>query len=85
MTTLTATEARKRLYKMVEATRSGRVFRIRHRSGDAVLLSEEEYEGLLETLQLLSIPGLRASLNRSAEDAKRGRTRSMKAVLGDER
>jgi antitoxin YefM len=67
---------------MFAATRSGQVFRIRHRTGDAVLLSEEEYESLLETLELLSIRGFRASLKRSEEDVKRGRTRSMSEVFG---
>ena len=85
MKTLALAEAGKRLGSIVRAPSSGQVFQFRHRGCSAILLSRKKYESLLETLPLLSVPGFLASLNRSAEDAKRGRTRSMKAVLGDER
>ena len=41
-------------------------------SGNAVILSEEEYSGLMETLYLLSIPGMKEKLteglNKGLED-----------------
>ncbi len=48
MTTLTATEARKRFYKMLKAAASGNVFCIHHsRHGNAVMLSAKKYESML--------------------------------------
>ena len=50
-----------------------------------VLLSEEDYESLLETLELLSIPGFRASMKRSVAQMQRGATLPLEDVLGDAR
>ena len=85
MTTLSATEARREFFDLVKrATKGHRVYRIRHRKGSAVLMSEEDYESLLESLELLSIPGFRASVKRSVAQMKRGNTLSLEEVLGDE-
>ena len=86
MTTLTATAARRGLFDLVKDVSKGhKTYRIQHRSGAAILLSEEDYEGLLETLELLSIPGFRASIKRSAQQIRRGQTYSMKEVFGGRR
>jgi antitoxin YefM len=83
MTTLTATEARREFFNMVRrATRGHRVYRIQHRKRAAVLISEEDFDGLLESLELLSIPGFRASMKRSVGQMKRGETLSLQEVLG---
>jgi antitoxin YefM len=85
MTTLSATDARREFFDLVkQATAAHRVYRIRHRKGSAVLLSEEDYESLLESLDLLSIPGFRASMKRSVAQMKRGDTLSLEEVLGGE-
>lgn len=85
MTTLTATEARRELFDLLKgATRKHKVYRIRHRNGDAVLLSEEDYDSLIETLELLSIPGFRDSMRRSVRQMKKGQTLSLDEVLGEE-
>ena len=85
MNTVTATEARRVLFDLVKSTTKGhRVFRIHHRSGSAVLMSEEDYDSLMETLDLLSIPGFRASIKRSVAQVKRGDTRAIEDVLGAE-
>ena len=85
MTTLMATEARRELFDLLKgATRKHKVYRIHHRSGDAVLLSEEDYDSLLETLELLSIPGFRDSMRRSVRQMKKGQTLSLDEVLGEE-
>ena len=47
-------------------------------------MSEEDYESLLETLELLAIPGFRASMKRSVAQMKRGDCLSAAEVLGDE-
>jgi antitoxin YefM len=83
MTTLTASKARSRLFELVKrATAAHEIYRIHHRTGDAVLISEEEYESLVETIELLSIPGFRASIRRSLRDLKEGRSRSLDEVFG---
>ncbi len=85
MTTLSATDARREFFELIKRAAAGhRIYRIRHRKGSAVLMSEEDYEGLLETLELLSIPGFRASMKRSVAQMKRGDTHTLEEVLGEE-
>ena len=85
MTTLTATQARKELFNLIRrAQRSHEAIRITHREGAVVLLSEEEYDALLETLELLSVPGLAESLREAEADIAAGRTLSVDEVLGGE-
>ena len=50
----------------------------------AVLLSMEQYEGLIETLELLSDVGARRSLRRSLRQAAAGRWVSHTSVFGRE-
>ena len=85
MTTLSATDARKEFFDLVKQANEGhQVYRIRHRKGAAVLMSEEDYESLLESLELLSIPGFRASMKRSVAQVKRGATLPLTDEWGDE-
>ena len=86
MTTLTATDARREFFELVKgATKKHKVYRIRHRDGSAVLMSEEDYESLLESLDLLSIPGFRERMKRSVSQMKRGDTLSLDEVFGEKR
>ena len=63
MTTLTASEARANLYRLIdEAAESHRPIRIAGKRTSAVLLSSEDWEAIQETLYLLSIPGMRESI-----------------------
>jgi prevent-host-death family protein len=63
MTTLTITEARKQLYRLVEEVQSsGEPVHLTGRHGDAVLLSAADWRSVEETLYLLSIPGMRESI-----------------------
>ena len=50
--------------------------------GNALLISEMDYEGLLETLELLSTPGMLKSIQEAKEDIKTGRTKSIKDIFG---
>lgn len=50
----------------------------------AVLLSMEQYEGLMETLELLSDADARRSLRRSLKQAAAGRWVSQASVFGRE-
>lgn len=83
MKSLTATEARKRLFALLKSSvRGHRQFRITHREGDAVLLSHEDYESLLETLELLSTPGFLRSIRQARREIARGETYPLEEVLG---
>jgi len=85
MSIVTATEARKELFNLIRrALRAHDPVRIQHREGGVVLVSEEDYEGLLETLELLSVPGMRESIAEAQADVAAGRTVSIDEALGDE-
>ena len=68
MTTLTATEARANLYKIIEETlQNHEPVVITGKKGNAVLLSENDWNAVTETLHLLSIPGMRESIREGLE------------------
>lgn len=63
MPTLSATEARAKLYRLIDQTTlSHEPIVITSKRGNAVLLSEDDWRSIQETLYLLSIPGMRASI-----------------------
>jgi len=63
MAILTATEARSKLYRLIdETTNSHQPIIITGKRGNAVLVSEADWQSLQETLYLLSIPGMRESI-----------------------
>ena len=63
MTTITATEARKLLYKLMDdVADSHEPIQITGKRGSAVLISEDDWRAVQETLYLLSIPGMRESI-----------------------
>jgi antitoxin YefM len=85
MTEVSATEARKELFNLIRrALAAHDPVRIRHREGGVVMLSEEDYEGLLETLELLSVEGMRESLAEAEADVAAGRTSTVDQILGDD-
>ena len=63
MTSLKATDARARLYRLIDDTASSHepVF-ITGKRHNAVLVSEDDWRAIEETLYLLSIPGMRKSI-----------------------
>jgi antitoxin YefM len=63
MTVIKASEARARLYRLIDETASSHepVF-ITGKRSNAVLVSEEDWRSIQETLYLLSIPGMRESV-----------------------
>jgi len=82
---VTATEARKELFNLIRrALRAHDPVRIQHREGGVILVSEEDYEGLLETIELLSIPGMRDSIVEAEADVAAGRVASVDEVFGDD-
>ena len=68
MTILNATEARSKLYSLIdEAAKTHQPIVITGKRGNAVLLSEEDWNAISETLHLLSIPGMRESIKEGME------------------
>ena len=63
MTSMSATEARKRLYKLLDdVAASHEPIEITGKRSNAVLVSEDDWRAVQETLHLLSIPGMRESI-----------------------
>ncbi|MGA2798342.1 MAG: type II toxin-antitoxin system Phd/YefM family antitoxin [Thermoguttaceae bacterium] len=63
MTTLTATEARKRLYTLLDdVAQSHEAVQIAGKRNSAVLVSEEDWRAIQETLYLMSMPGMKKSI-----------------------
>lgn len=83
MTTITATKARQSLYALVKKSVKGHMpVKITSKSGDVVMISKDDYESLIETLELLSVSGLRKGIAEAKSDVKAGRTKSLKEVFG---
>jgi len=69
MPTLTASEARADLYRLIDqAAESHQPITITGKRGDAVLISAEDWQAIQETLYLLSIPGMRESIKRGMNE-----------------
>ncbi|GAB6059044.1 type II toxin-antitoxin system Phd/YefM family antitoxin [Desulfonatronum parangueonense] len=84
MTTMTATDARKNFFDLIKCVNERHeVYHIRHRNGDAVLMSQDEYESIQETLELLSTPGFREEFNSARQEAQTGETLSFDEVFGE--
>ena len=65
MTILSASEARAKLYKLLdEAASSHEPIQITGKRNSAVLISEEDWRAIQETLYLLSIPDMRDSIRK---------------------
>jgi prevent-host-death family protein len=63
MSTLTASEARSKLYRLIDETAtSHQPILITGKRANAVLVSEEDWRAIQETVCLLSIPGMRESI-----------------------
>jgi prevent-host-death family protein len=68
MPTVTATEARARLYRLIDqAASSHEPIVITGKRANAVLISEDDWRAVQETLYLLSIPGMRESIREGLE------------------
>jgi antitoxin YefM len=69
MTILNVTEARSKLYSLIdETTSTHQPILIKGKRGNAVLLSESDWNAITETLHLLSVPGMRESIKKGMEE-----------------
>ena len=63
MPILSATEARTKLYRLIDQTsKSHEPIVITGKRGNAVLISEDDWRSIQETIYLLNIPGMRESI-----------------------
>jgi len=63
MPTLTATEARTKLYRLIDQTSlSHEPIVITGKRGNAILISEDDWRSIQETMYLLNIKGMRESI-----------------------
>ena len=63
MRSMTASEARSKLYRLLDdATASHEPIQITGKRGNAVLIAEDDWNAVQETLYLLSIAGMRESI-----------------------
>lgn len=69
MTTVTATKARGSLYALIdEANSSHEPIQITGKRGNAVLISEDDWRSIRETLYLQSIPGMVESIQKARKE-----------------
>ncbi len=69
MTILNATEARSKLYSLIdEAAETHQPIVITGKRNNAVLVSEEDWNSIAETLYLLSVPGMRESIKEGMKE-----------------
>ena len=65
MNSITATEARKQLYTLLDiVAESHHPIQITGKRSSAILISEEDWRAIQETLSLQSIPGMKASIKK---------------------
>lgn len=70
MTNVNITSFRKDIYKLLENTiKYNEPINISTKNGNAVVLSEEDYNNLMETLYIESIPGLKEEILDRANDS----------------
>lgn len=65
MTVIKVTDARTKLYRLIdEVAESHEPILISGKRANAVLISEDDWRAIQETLYLLSIPGMRESIRK---------------------
>lgn len=82
MMTITATEARKTFFELIKQTsQRHEIVEIQHKSGNAVMMSADDYESLQETLHLMSQPNFKQTFNESIQQADAGDVASFEEVF----
>ncbi len=69
MTNINVTNFRKDIYTLLEQTINfNEPINISTKNGNAVVLSEEDYNSLMETVYIMSVPGLKDEILKRAND-----------------
>ena len=83
MKTIQSSKARQNFFAIIKsAIKENDQYRVVHKDGTAVIMSEDDYENLLETLELLSTPGVAKSIRQAKKEIKSGAVYSLKEVFG---
>ena len=79
MKSLSATQARKDIYHLIDQVNIGHEpVQINGKRNNAVLISEEDWSAIQETLYLLAIPGMRESIRESMAESLAKSKRTLK-------
>jgi prevent-host-death family protein len=79
MTTLTASKARAQLYKLMDSvSKSHEPVQITGKRSNAMLVSEEDWSAIQETLYLTSIPGMKESIVKGMKTPVKKLSRELK-------
>ncbi len=69
MTNINITNFRKDIYELLETTiKYNEPINVSTKNGNAIVLSEEDYNGLIETVNLLNIQGMKEKLIKGKEE-----------------
>lgn len=69
MTALSATNARANLYRLIDqVNEESEEITITGQRGNAVLVGEDDWRAIQETLHLMSVPGMAASIRDAREE-----------------
>lgn len=70
MTNINVTNFRKNIYELLEQTiKYNEPINVSTKNGNAVILSEEDYNNLIETLYIYSVPGLKDEIIKRKNDS----------------
>jgi antitoxin YefM len=70
MTSIPVTQARAKLHRLLnEAAASHEAIQIMGKHSNAILISEDDWRSIEETLYLISIPGMRDSIRRGMAES----------------
>ena len=79
MTTLTATQARADLFHLMDrSAASHEPIQITGKRHNAVLIAEEDWRAIQETLYLLSVPGMRESIRKGLKTSVKNCAKNIK-------
>ena len=69
MTNINITNFRKDIYALLEQTiKYNEPINISTKNGNAIVLSEEDYNSIMETLHIMTVPGLKDEIIKRAND-----------------
>ena len=77
MHSVPATQARSQLYKLIDAV-AHEPIQITGKRGNAVLVSEEDWSNIQETLYLSAIPGMSTSIKKGLKTPARSGSKKLK-------
>lgn len=63
-----ATQARANLYQLLDMAIDSEVVSVSTKRGNAVIISEEDYNALMETMYLKGVPGMAESIRAAADE-----------------